>query len=186
MGKPVNRQIRKTSPSPEHTNLIIRPVTSADLPALEWDGEFVRYRRMYAGLYPQTQSGQACMWLIESQQGELIGQAFVMLKSSDTDSADGDQRAYLFAFRVKPAWRNQGVGTQLMNFIETDLKRRGFAFVTLNVARDNPDARRLYERLGYRVIGTRPGVWSYRDHEGRIQQVIEPAWRMLKRLTPGE
>jgi ribosomal protein S18 acetylase RimI-like enzyme len=63
------------------------------------------------------------------------------------------------------------------------LKQRGFKFVTLNVAKDNPNALRLYRRLGYRIIGSRPGVWSYKDHYGKIQYVEEPAWRMMKRLN---
>jgi ribosomal protein S18 acetylase RimI-like enzyme len=69
-----------------------------------------------------------------------------------------------------------------MHFIEDDLDRRGFKFVTLNVAKDNPKALRLYRRLGYRIIGSRPGIWSYTDNEGRVQYVEEPAWRMMKRL----
>lgn len=69
-----------------------------------------------------------------------------------------------------------------MNFIEDDLRHRGYKFVTLNVAKDNLDAQRLYRRLGYKVIGSRPGKWSYTDHEGKTHQVNEPAWRMMKRI----
>ena len=106
-----------------------------------------------------------------------------MLKSSlNMEAADGKKRAYLFAFRIRPAWRNRGIGTRMMDHIERDLPRRGFLFVTLNVAKENPGARRLYERLGYKVIGSKPGVWSFRDDEGNIQHMVEPAWRMMKRL----
>jgi ribosomal protein S18 acetylase RimI-like enzyme len=55
--------------------------------------------------------------------------------------------------------------------------------VTLNVAKDNPRARALYERLGYRVVDQDPGIWSYIDHNGRRQTMIEPAWRMEKTLS---
>ena len=70
----------------------------------------------------------------------------------------------------------------MMAHIEGDLLRRGFSYVTLNVAKENPDARRLYERLGYKVTGSKPGVWSYRDDEGNMQHMVEPAWRMMKRI----
>lgn len=160
----------------------IRPVTEADLLALEWEGAYKKYRRMYANLFRNTRTGVTLMWLIESPEKEVIGQAFVMLRSGELDAADGIRRAYLFAFRVRPAWRNRGIGTLLMNYIENDLRERGFRFVTLNVAKENPDARRLYERLGYKVTGSKPGVWSYRDDEGNLQRVVEPAWRMKKRL----
>ena len=162
--------------------LPIRLVQEADLVALEWDGEYQKYRLMYAGIFRRAQQGEILMWVIEDGQQAIIGQAFVMLTSSERDAADGRQHAYLFAFRVRPEWRNRGVGTRLMAFIETDLLQRGFSYLTLNVAKDNPGARRLYERLGYKVIASKPGIWSYRDDQGKVRQVVEPAWRMMKRL----
>lgn len=163
-------------------DLRISPVTRDDLPALEWDGEFKKYRRMYARLYRNTQTGTTLMWVVKTPAGEIIGQAFVMLKSGEREAADGKTRAYVFAFRVKSAWRGMGIGSHLMNFVETDLRRRSLKAVTLNVSKDNHDALRLYRRLGYRVTGSRPGVWSYTDHEGVVHHVNEPAWRMIKYL----
>ncbi|MDY6866296.1 MAG: GNAT family N-acetyltransferase [Chloroflexota bacterium] len=166
----------------DFADLVIRQVEEADLKLLEWGQEYKKYRRMYSSLFRSTQKGKSLMWVVEIPQGEIIGQAFVMLKSSERDAADGESRAYVFAFRVKQPWRNKGIGAYLMHFIEDDLDRRGFKFVTLNVAKDNPKALRLYRRLGYRIIGSRPGIWSYTDNEGRVQYVEEPAWRMMKRL----
>jgi len=166
----------------DFSNLVIRPVEKADLPTLEWGQKYIKYRRMFARLYNSTQSGDTLMWLIQVPQGELIGQTFVMLRSSDHSAANGDSRAYLFAFRVKPHWRNRGIGSWLMHFVENDLYRRGFKYLTLNVAKDNPDALRLYIRLGYKITGSRPGIWSYVDHKGHVHTVKEPAWRMEKRL----
>lgn len=164
-------------------DLVIRQVTKADLHALEWEGAYQHYRWMYANLYRSTRAGLALMWLVETSRRELIGQAFVMLVSGDKEAADGKNRAYVFGFRVKPEWRNRGVGRHLMTFIEDDLWQRGFRTITLNVAKDNPAALRLYQRLGYRVIASKSGIWSYKDHKGRLRQVNEPAWRMLKKLS---
>jgi ribosomal protein S18 acetylase RimI-like enzyme len=163
-------------------DLIIRQVEKADLPALEWDGEYSKFRRMYASLYRDAVAGRALMWIIETLQGQMVGQAFVVLRSGEIAAADGERRAYIFSFRVKPAYRNKGLGTGLLEFIHDDLRQRGFQFVTLNVAKDNSDALRLYLRLGYKVISAHPGKWSYTDHEGITHHVDEPAWRMLKRL----
>jgi len=162
--------------------MIIRQVKKTDLPALEWEGEYQHYRPMFADLYRQTRVGRTLMWVIETPQSEIIGQAFVLLKSSERDAADGRDRAYVFAFRIKPQWRNKGIGKYLMDFIETDLRQRGFKTITLNVAKDNHDALRLYHRLGYQVMGPRAGRWSYRDHLGEVHHVNEPAWRMMKEL----
>lgn len=170
------------SPALNLQSLNIRPVQEDDLPSLEWDGAYQKYRRMYARLFKESQQKKVLMWLVELPRQEIIGQAFVMLKSGEMDAADGLTRAYVFAFRVKPHWRNCGVGTCLMAHIEKELYKKGFRFATLNVAKENPDARRLYERLGYKVVGSKPGIWSFRDDTGRTQHVNEPAWRMMKRL----
>ncbi|RMF50988.1 MAG: GNAT family N-acetyltransferase [Anaerolineae bacterium] len=162
--------------------LIIRAATRADLPALEWDGVYTHFRRLFQHAFEQTQRGEIGMYLAEVPGKGIVGQVFVQYDSLRPEMADGCTRAYVYSFRVKPAYRNRGIGTRLMQTVETDLKKRGFTRVTLNVARDNPDARRLYERLGYRVVGSDPGHWSYLDHEGHRRFVSEPAWRMEKTL----
>ena len=173
----------------EHTfqlnDLIIRQVTRADLPGLEWEGEYWKFRQMFADLFRNSLAGRTLMWIVVSPEGELIGQAFVMLKSGERDAADGKHRAYVFSFRVKDHWRNRGLGSHLMGFVEDDLRQRGFQFVTLNVAKDNQGALRLYKRLGYQVIESRPGTWSYRDPDGVVHHVKEPSWRMMKDLSQG-
>ncbi len=70
----------------------------------------------------------------------------------------------------------------MMRTVEEDLAEQDFSWVTLNVAKDNPRALRLYKQLGYEIVGTDPGIWSYIDHLGFRREVIEPAWRMQKRL----
>ena len=66
----------------ELRDLVIRPITETDLRALEWDGVYSSYRRMYADLYQDAQSGRVLMWMVENLQGEMIGQVFVMLHLS--------------------------------------------------------------------------------------------------------
>ena len=70
----------------------------------------------------------------------------------------------------------------MMEVIETDLRRRRFSRVTLNVAKENQGAQELYLRLGYKVAAHEAGRWSYPDQEGVWQHVTEPAWRMEKEL----
>ena len=166
-------------------NISIRQVTRRDLPKLEWEGLYWKFRNIFADLYRNSLSGRTLLWVVthQSEEETLIGQAFVLLKSSERETADGKSRAYVFSFRVKEQWRNQGIGSFLMAFIEDDLRQRGFDVVTLNVAKDNQAALRLYQRLGYRVVGSRPGVWSFRDPDGNLHRVNEPSWRMIKKLS---
>ena len=160
----------------------IRPIQKADLPALEWEGEYRHFRRLYAEHYESFRAGSTLIYIAESQAGIMVGQVFILLYSRNSEVADGMHRAYLFSFRIKPAYRNQGLGSYMLAFVEEQLLQRGYSIVRLNVAQDNPKARALYDRLGYEVIGYSPGVWQYQDDEGAWQTMREPAWKMLKRL----
>ncbi|WP_299027244.1 GNAT family N-acetyltransferase [uncultured Thermanaerothrix sp.] len=160
----------------------LRHLREEDLPALEWDGAYSHFRRIYREAYQASLSGQVLIWVAELPGVGIIGQAFVQLASPRPELADGEHRAYLYGFRVKPAYRNAGLGTHMLNTIINDLRARGYTWLNLNVAVENTAARRLYERLGFVVIGYDPGCWSYVDHEGQRRFVEEPAWRMQKQL----
>ena len=160
----------------------VRLATRADLPALEWDGEFAHFRRLFAETYQQVEAGEALIWIAELSPHGIIGQIFVQLNGYHPELADGNSRAYLYAFRVRPSFRKKGIGTCVLRMAEADLARRGYRQVAINVARDNEDARRLYERLGYCVVAAEAGEWSYLDQYGQRQYVSEPAWRMEKEL----
>ena len=62
---------------------------------------------------------------------------------------------YIQSLCVAPERRGQGIGTQLMAFAEARIFER-FPNVFTCVSSFNTDARRLYERLGYHVVGEFP------------------------------
>jgi ribosomal protein S18 acetylase RimI-like enzyme len=164
------------------SNIIIRPVREEDLPALEWDGEYTHFRKIYAQAYERSRQGTLLMWIAELIGTGIIGQVFIQLDCDRPEMANGTTRAYLYSFRIRSAFRNAGLGTQILDFVCKDLYKRGFLFVTLNVAKTNVRAKSLYERHGFHVVAPESGVWSYTDNEGKLQEVEEPAWRMEKHL----
>ena len=166
------------------TAVKIRLAAQSDLLALEWDGEYLHFRRVYARAFERARRGQALMWVAESAAGQLIGQLFLLLKSdTDLDMADGRRRAFIHSFRVRPPFRRGGLGSRLIQWAEADLVERGFRWVSLHVANENQPAIRFYERCGYQRIAPVTGEWSYQDHEGVVRHVVEPGWRMGKMLT---
>ena len=163
---------------------IIRHVTQDDLTALEWNGEYKHFRRLYQDIYQGALRGESILWVAELLEVGLIGQLFVQLKSSRKELADGVQRAYIYGFRIQADYRGYGLGSYMLDNAENDLYQRGFRFTVLNVGRDNEEALQLYERQGYRIVAAEPGQWSYLDDRGRYRWVDEPAWRMEKALVP--
>ena len=162
----------------------IRTLKHGDLPELEWEGEYIHFRPMFERAYRRAESGEAVIW-VAALQNKMIGQVFVQLRSGRNELVDGHTRAYLYAVRVRPEYRNLSLGSRLMYVAENDLVWRGYQFATLNVARDNSGGIRFYERLGYKIAGEEEGRWSYADHLGQNHLVHEPAWRMEKELKLG-
>jgi ribosomal protein S18 acetylase RimI-like enzyme len=162
--------------------VLIRQVRESDLPALEWDGEYKHFRRLYGEAYERVKRGRSAMWVADLPGTGLIGQAFVQYTCDRPELADGRLRGYIYAFRVRPPYRGNGLGTRLLVTVEWDLRSHGYRYVTLNVAQDNPRARHLYEKNGYQVVAPEPGVWSYQDEKGFWHTMEEPAWRMEKML----
>ena len=162
----------------------VRLAQQTDLQSLEWQGELIHFRRLFSDAYEQVQLGAAEIWLAELSRfwpgsDILIGQLILSLRFTSWGYLES---AYMYGFRVKEQYRSQGVGSLLLKRVENTLYTRGCRILTLNVARDNPDARRMYERNNFQVVGEDEGHWFYTDHLGILREVHEPAWRMEKSL----
>src|SRR5262249_19319520 len=74
---------------------------------------------------------------------------------------------------VTERWQRRGIGTALVHACEDAARERGFEVLLLGVGLDNPDAKRLYERLGYRDWGNGSIVtrWTEPDGQGGIRRV---------------
>lgn len=69
---------------------------------------------------------------------------------------------YVNALATYPAHRGRGYGTGLLRLAEGRARALHLLAVSLAVVDANADARRLYERLGFRAVAARPlprGVW---------------------------
>ena len=72
---------------------------------------------------------------------------------------------YINALATMPGFRGRGVATQLMQSTEQLAAAAGNQSSCLIVARGNDNARRLYDRRGYRAVDSRPMTrckeWPY-------------------------
>ena len=59
---------------------------------------------------------------------------------------------YIQSICIAPGWRNKGIGSRFMAFAEKRIFRET-PNVFICVSSFNPNAKRLYERLGYEVVG---------------------------------
>lgn len=161
--------------------VVLRLAKAADLDKLEWYGQFTHFRALFHRTFREQQQGRRLM-LVADCNDFPIGQLFVQLSTGDYSSHRGQKRAYFYSLRVMEMFRGNGIGTSLLDRAETIVANAGYRWTTIAAAKDNPAARKLYERHGYHVFNEDPGNWSYRDHEGKTQYVHEPCWILEKRL----
>lgn len=89
---------------------------------------------------------------------------------------------YIQSICVVPEWRNRGLGSQLMAFAE----RRIFQEtpnVFVCVSSFNSNALRLYERLGYAVVGELKDYIVSGHSEILLRKTIGPLAEFKKRIT---
>ena len=158
---------------------VVRDVRAADLPALEWFGTHAHLRRMEEANYRDVEAG-AKLWLVALVNDFPVGHVKINLRVED--ATRGNPRGYLFALRVFEPFQGLGVGTALISSAEDVLRARGYRYASIAVGKDNPRARRLYERLGYCIYREEIGRWQYVDLEGRLHRVEEPEFLLDKRL----
>ena len=154
----------------------IRPCQREDLPQLEWFGLLARYRQLFAGTFARSEKGEVVM-LVAAVNEFPVGQVWIDLVKQ-REQAIGS----LYALRVLPALQNLGIGTRLIAAVEDLLQKRGYKIVELGVEKDNPGAKRLYERLGYRVLRDNLEKREIVTPDGRGVQECADEWIMHKLL----
>ena len=159
----------------------IRPAERADLTELEWDGQYKHFRRVYQQAMQEAERGNRLLLVAEADE-EIIGQIFIAFENTWKNRFRGQRTAYLHSFRVKPAYRNQGIGRSLLKRAEAEIISHGFGRSVISVAKENTDALRLYEKHGYHIFSEDAGSWSYFDDKGVLQHINEPAYVLQKEL----
>ncbi|MEE8715561.1 MAG: tRNA (adenosine(37)-N6)-threonylcarbamoyltransferase complex transferase subunit TsaD [Coriobacteriales bacterium] len=139
-----------------------RPMSVNDLPAVadlerrafgEGTGHACWTREMFADEYEAPDS----TWWVIHDQGRVIGFAGGRVIDGNLEVLD---------VAVDPSRRRQGLATRLLSRIAYDAQMLGARTSTLEVARDNDAARRLYELVGYEQVGVR------RDYYGRGRDAL--------------
>jgi GNAT superfamily N-acetyltransferase len=107
-------------------------------------------------------SEEAVRQQLENRTGSLVFGAFEgglhgMLGLTRARHIKSARKAYLWGMYVKPAWRGQGAGAGLL--AAAIIHARGLSGVRalyLSVSEAATEARRLYERTGFRIWATEP------------------------------
>jgi GNAT superfamily N-acetyltransferase len=104
-----------------------------------------RARKAIKGLLARPPIGQ--IWLID-WDGEDAGYLVLTIGYS---LEFGGRFALLDEFLVAQRWRGQGIGTEVLGFVEQWCRRREIHAIRLEVGHENLRALELYKRAGFVV-----------------------------------
>ena len=111
------------------------------------------FRQWYASR--PDQSDRLDLAIVERSSGDLAGE--IVLNELDPQARSANLRILIGA-----AWQDRGLGTEAVRLLTAyALTEVGLREVTLGVFTTNPRAHRVYEKIGYRVVETRPGAWTF-------------------------
>lgn len=99
------------------------------------------------------------------RDGEIVG--FVVV------SMTGAFIGYVKSIYTAPEWRNMGIGSKLMSFVEDRIFCEA-PNVFICVSGFNEDAQRLYRRLGYEVVGELKDYLVSGESEILMRKTIAP------------
>lgn len=162
-------------------SMTLRIAQAQDIKKLEWYGQFAHYRNLFRRSYKEQEIGNRLL-LVMDCDGFPIARLFIQFLSNNLNIANGSDRAYLYSFTVMELFRNKGIGTKMLASAEEILRGRGYKMATISVAKDNPRALHLYQRMKYVTFAEDKGQWQYRDQFGKIRLVSEPCWLLQKYL----
>jgi ribosomal-protein-alanine N-acetyltransferase len=86
-----------------------------------------------------------------------------------------DVEAHLLLFGVEPIYRNRGVGTTLLGWLETTATTAGIELIFLEARLSNAAARAFYKARGYRELAIMRRYYSGREDAVRIGKDLAAA-----------
>ncbi len=98
-------------------------------------------------------------WMAQRQSYQLqypnLRQQLVLVQAQQAGrvlTCAAERALILVDISLLPEYRGQGIGTKLIQAVQQEAAERRQS-VQLSVLHDNPAAKRLYERLGFKVTG---------------------------------
>lgn len=136
---------------PSHGPVEIRPMTADDLPRV-LEIERVAFTVPWTPVTFHALLGRPDAYLrVAEAAGEVVGYAVVWVVLDQAELGD---------IAVADGWRRRGIGTRLMGCVFDLMREQRVRELYLEVRVSNEEARRLYERHGFRLVGRRVGYYA--------------------------
>jgi ribosomal-protein-alanine N-acetyltransferase len=122
----------------------------------------------------ELETNRLARYLVARVDGEVVAYGGIWMMVDE---------AHVTTFAVLPEHRRGGIGSRLLLALMDLAVELAANVATLEVRISNVDARRLYERFGFRPVGVRPRYYSDNGEDALIMTTEElPSTGMRERL----
>ena len=122
----------------------------------------------------ELETNRLARYLVARAGGEVVAYGGIWMMVDE---------AHVTTFAVLPEHRRTGVGSRLLLALMDLAVELAASVATLEVRISNTEARRLYERFGFRPVGVRPHYYSDNNEDALIMTTDElPSAAMRARL----
>lgn len=155
----------------------LRLAREDDLPRLEWFGWFTRHRAIIRRAFDRQRAGGNLMLLAEAGKFP-VGQVWI-----DVEKYHAQRGALFWALRVMPGFQQAGVGARLLRCAERLAIDHGARWIELGVEKENVEALRFYQRVGYVVTREVEEHYEYVAPDGSRERTYMNEWVLRKRVA---
>lgn len=149
-------------------NVVIRPITDADWPAVwEFMEPVIRAGDTYPYAMDMTVEGARKMWIditeatyvAEDEDGNPLGSYYIK-PNQPTLGAHVANCGYMVAEKA----RGMGVATQMCQHSQNEAVRLGYRAMQYNlVVKTNEPSVHLWQKMGFAITGTLPGAFRHAE-----------------------
>jgi ribosomal protein S18 acetylase RimI-like enzyme len=152
--------VRRVLANEGPTGLRVDELVREDLPSLGWSGDAAHLASVGRAL-DRVELGEVEYLVVCAPSGVPIAKGLI-------DYALKAGTGTLSQLTTAHELQGLGIGARLIAVAEGRMRDRGIRVAELGVEDDNPRARALYERLGYREVGRESASWNVEDADGSL------------------
>ena len=115
----------------------------------------------------QVEAGERITYIYRRDEA-FVGEISMVYEMHDADYTIPGKRVYISRLIVAPAFRRQGIGSALVDFILAESRRQGFCEASIGVDKDNAAALALYQKKGFTTV-----LFDGEDADGAYRKLLK-------------